>query len=49
VASILLGTASPDHLLAVARALEDGPPPAPMLAAIREAQARVGSGWAGRI
>ena len=49
VASILLGTASPDHLLSVAGALEDGPLPAPMLAAIREAHARVGAGWAGRI
>src|SRR6185369_10376829 len=49
VSSILLGTASPDHLLSVARALENGPLPAPVLAAICDAHLRVGRGWMGRI
>jgi aryl-alcohol dehydrogenase-like predicted oxidoreductase len=49
VASILLGTASPAHLLAVASALEIGPLPARVLTAIHDAQARVGRGWTGRI
>ena len=49
VSSILLGTASPAHLMAVARALEDGPLPSPVLAAIHAAHARVGRDWSGRI
>jgi aryl-alcohol dehydrogenase-like predicted oxidoreductase len=49
VGSILLGTASPEHLRSVARALDDGPLPATVLAAIHDAHARVGHGWTGRI
>lgn len=49
VTAILLGTASPDHLVAAARAIAAGPLPPPVLTAIHAAHARVGSGWAGRI
>lgn len=49
VSSILLGTASPEHLAAVAWALSDGPLPSPVLSAIQDAHARVGRGWTGRI
>lgn len=49
VSSMLLGTASPGHLAAAARALAEGPLPAPVLAGIVAAHARVGRGWPGRI
>jgi aryl-alcohol dehydrogenase-like predicted oxidoreductase len=49
VTSILLGTATPAHLAAVARALADGPLPSPVLSAVHSAHARVGRGWTGRI
>ena len=49
VGAMLLGTASPEHLAAAARAIGAGPLPAPALAAIGAAYARVGGGWAGRI
>ncbi|HET9036782.1 MAG TPA: aldo/keto reductase, partial [Myxococcaceae bacterium] len=49
VTSILLGTASPAQLAAVARAVEEGPLPPAMLGSIRAAHERVGRGWPGRI
>jgi aryl-alcohol dehydrogenase-like predicted oxidoreductase len=49
VSSILLGTASPGHLVSVARALAEGSLPPAVLASIHAAHARVGLGWAGRI
>ncbi|HZJ53525.1 MAG TPA: aldo/keto reductase [Myxococcaceae bacterium] len=49
VSSILVGTANPGHLGAVARALTDGPLPSPVLDSIRASHASVGRGWAGRI
>jgi aryl-alcohol dehydrogenase-like predicted oxidoreductase len=49
VGAILLGTATPEHLAAAARAVADGPLPAPVVAAIGAAYARVGAGWPGRI
>lgn len=49
VTSLLLGTASAEHLAAVARALADGPLPSPILSAIHAAHARIGRGWTGRI
>jgi aryl-alcohol dehydrogenase-like predicted oxidoreductase len=49
VTSLLLGTASPGHLVAVARALADGPLSSPVLSGIQAAYARAGRGWAGRI
>jgi aryl-alcohol dehydrogenase-like predicted oxidoreductase len=49
VTSILLGTASAGHLVAVARAVADGALPSPVLSAICAAYARAGRGWTGRI
>ena len=49
VTSILLGTASPGHLEAVARALADGPLDSPIRSTISAAWARAGRGWTGRI
>jgi aryl-alcohol dehydrogenase-like predicted oxidoreductase len=49
VDSLLLGTASPAHLVAVARALAEGPLPPAMLGSIRAAHGRVGRAWPGRI
>ena len=49
VSSILLGTATPAHLISVARALGDGPLPPETVSAIQAAHARVGPAWPGRI
>lgn len=49
VASILLGTASPAHLVAVASALAEGPLASAVLGSIRAAHERVGRAWPGRI
>ncbi len=49
VTAILLGTASPGHLEAVARAIERGPLDAAQLGRIHAAHAAVGRAWPGRI
>jgi aryl-alcohol dehydrogenase-like predicted oxidoreductase len=49
VSALLVGTASAEHLAEVASAVEQGPVPAETNAGLREAFARVGQGWAGRI
>jgi len=49
VSAILLGTANPAHLAAVAQAIGDGPLPEAVLTSLREAHARAGRGWSGRI
>lgn len=49
VSAILLGTASPQHLLDAARAIGSGPLPLPEVNALREPWARSGRGWEGRI
>ncbi|HTS81017.1 MAG TPA: aldo/keto reductase [Myxococcaceae bacterium] len=49
VTTILLGTASADHLASAVRAVAEGPLPVAMLSAIHDAYARAGRDWAGRI
>jgi aryl-alcohol dehydrogenase-like predicted oxidoreductase len=49
VSAVLVGTRSPAHLEAAVRAAELGPLPPALFQAVREAFARAGPGWAGRI
>ncbi|BDG01330.1 aldo/keto reductase [Anaeromyxobacter oryzae] len=49
VASILLGTASPAHLEEAVRAVEAGPLPPELTAALRDAFLRAGEGWIGQV
>jgi aryl-alcohol dehydrogenase-like predicted oxidoreductase len=49
VASILVGTANPEHLLAAARSVEKGPLPEEITQAIHAAWASVGEAWRGRV
>jgi aryl-alcohol dehydrogenase-like predicted oxidoreductase len=49
VSAVLVGTRSPAHLEAAVRAAERGPLPPGLFQAVRDAFARVGTGWPGRI
>jgi aryl-alcohol dehydrogenase-like predicted oxidoreductase len=49
VSSMLLGTAAPAHLADAIAAVAQGPLPAAQVAALRDAFARIGAGWGGRI
>lgn len=49
VCSVLIGTASPAHLAEACEAAAQGPLAPPALAALRDAFARSGQGWTGRI
>lgn len=49
VDAVLVGTRQASHLMAASAAAQRGPLPAGQVAALREAFARVGGGWGGRV
>jgi aryl-alcohol dehydrogenase-like predicted oxidoreductase len=49
VASILVGTASPEHLAAAARAVGKGPLPDEIIREVHASWERAGKGWRGRV